>query len=166
MAAPTDKHPLLLSRPGVLGHATQPRRPTRGDRIPAPLDGLAHRKPFILGHVAQCDGTTGTCDLYGDKLPVQFLGAAHVKRRSVCSESERLDIPAVAIVDCKFGCDALFEEGYLAVDDQGAIVISPLAPKQWAAAGYLARLCGRVTPAFNPDRAAYFAWHHGHTYRR
>src|ERR1019366_7412320 len=51
---PTDKHPLLLSRPGVLGHATQPRRLTRGDLIPAPLDGLAHRQPFILGHVAQC----------------------------------------------------------------------------------------------------------------
>jgi hypothetical protein len=111
-------------------------------------------------------GTMGTCDLCGDKLPVQFLVAAHVKKRSVCSEGERLDIPAIAMVACKFGCDALFEEGYVAVDGQGVIVVSPLAPEQGAAAGYLARLSGRVTPAFNPFRAAYFGWHHGHTYKR
>jgi hypothetical protein len=111
-------------------------------------------------------GTTGICDLCGDELPVQFLVAAHVKKRSVCSDSERLDIPAIAMVACKFGCDALYEEGYLAVDHQGLIVISSLAPKRGAAAGYLARLNGRVTPAFNPVRAAYFGWHHGHTYKR
>jgi hypothetical protein len=47
MAAPTDRHPLKLFRPSVLGQATQPRRLTCGDLIPTPLDGLAHRKPFI-----------------------------------------------------------------------------------------------------------------------
>ncbi len=77
---------------------------------------------------------TGTCDLCGDELPVQFLVAAHIKKRSQCTNAERLDIPTIAMVACKFGSDALFEEGYIGVGDFGAIDVSPLAPTRGAAA--------------------------------
>ncbi len=111
-------------------------------------------------------GAMGTCSVCGDHLPVQFLVAAHIKKRSECSHNERLDIPAVAMAACKFGCDALFEAGYLAVDEKGVVVVSDLAPKQGAAAAYLARVAGNVSGAFDAGRHEYYAWHRKHTYKR
>ena len=108
----------------------------------------------------------GTCSLCGDQLPVQFLVAAHIKKRSECSHKERLDIPAIAMAACKFGCDALFEVGYLAVDDKGVVVVSDLAPKQGAAAAYLSRVAGKVSGAFDEGREVYYEWHRQHTYKR
>ncbi len=123
----------------------------------------------------------GTCSLCGsetlhnvreliaqdlDKLPVQFSVAAHIKKRSECSHDERLDIPAVAIAACKFGCDALFEAGYLAVDEKGVLVVSELAPKQGAAAAYLARVAGEACGEFDAARREYYKWHRNHTFKR
>jgi hypothetical protein len=107
----------------------------------------------------------GLCDICGDELPVQFLVAAHIKKRSACSVAERLDIPSVAMVACKFGCDALFEEGYIAVDESGSIVVSPLAPRADAAGRYLQRLDGRKVAVAAGARLSYFSWHLNHTYR-
>jgi hypothetical protein len=98
-------------------------------------------------------------------LPVQFLVAAHIKKRAQCSETERLDIPTIAMSACKFGCDALYEEGYISVDATGTISMSPLAPAGGAAANYLRRISGRACGAFNADRAPYYAWHRNHTYK-
>jgi hypothetical protein len=50
-------------------------------------------------------------------FPVDLLVAAHIKRRSLCSETERRDLHNVAMLACKFGCDALFEEGYWLVSE-------------------------------------------------
>lgn len=75
-------------------------------------------------------GMSTPYDLCGGKLPVQFLVAAQVKKRSVCNESERLNIPAIAMVACKFGCDALYEEGNINIDEDGVIVVSSFAPSR------------------------------------
>lgn len=111
-------------------------------------------------------GTTGTCALCGDVLPVQFLVAAHIKKRSVCTEAERLDIPAIAMAACKFGCDALFEAGYVGVDSDGTVRVSPLAPATGAAGQYLSRVAGARCDAYGEARADYFDWHLRHTFRR
>lgn len=108
----------------------------------------------------------GTCDLCGDELPVQFLVAAHIKKRSACSLQERLDIPAIAMIACKFGCDVLFEEGYIGVDPSGSTEVSPLAPRQGTAALHLKRLAGRDCTAHNLASADYYAWHYAHTYKQ
>ena len=110
-------------------------------------------------------GASGTCDLCGRTYPVQFLVAAHVKKRAACSTTERLDIPHVAMVACKFGCDALFEEGYLGVGESGTVLVSPHAPQAGAAATYLGQLAGRPVPAHTGPREKYYAWHRHHTYK-
>jgi hypothetical protein len=53
--------------------------------------------------------------------------AAHVKQRAACTSAERLDIPAIAIPACKFGCDALYEAGYVMVDEKGQLLVRELA---------------------------------------
>jgi hypothetical protein len=45
------------------------------------------------------------CALCGDEYPIEFLVAAHVKRRAVCADSERHDLHNVAMLACSFGCD-------------------------------------------------------------
>ena len=44
------------------------------------------------------------------------LNAAHKKKRSICSEAERLD-PHIVMPVCNFGCDYLYEVGHVYVKD-------------------------------------------------
>lgn len=111
-------------------------------------------------------GEVGICDLCGDELPVEFLVAAHIKKRAQCTNAERLNIPTIAMVACKFGCDALFEAGFIGVRDFGKIEVSPLAPTGGAAASYLQRLAHRTCAAYTAQRVPYFDWHWNHTYKQ
>lgn len=67
---------------------------------------------------------SGTCDLCGREFPVEFLVAAHIKRRSLCSREEKLDFDSIVMANCKFGCDELFGRGYISVNGDGRIEYS------------------------------------------
>lgn len=58
---------------------------------------------------------TGICTICQEVFPKELLIAAHIKRRAVCSNSERLDFENVATLMCQLGCDSLFEKGYIYV---------------------------------------------------
>lgn len=74
------------------------------------------------------DGETGDCALCGRAFPIQFLVVAHIKKRSECTEPEKKDFDNVVMPNCKFGCDELFERGYVGVDAHGQIAVSDQAP--------------------------------------
>lgn len=57
------------------------------------------------------------CTICGNVFPLQFLVAAHIKKRSECNHKERLDFANVATLMCKSGCDDLFEKGYIYVSE-------------------------------------------------
>lgn len=65
------------------------------------------------GHLVQCA-------ICGEIYPSGFLVAAHIKPRASCTDPERRDL-GVVMPACKFGCDELFERGYIYVDEQGII---------------------------------------------
>ena len=112
-------------------------------------------------------GTVGECALCGDELPVQFLVAAHIKKRSSCTPAERLDIRAIAMPACKFGCDALYETGFIGVDTSGAIAVSNLAPVSGAAGEQLRRYVGRrVAQSLWAASNSYFNWHWQNIYKQ
>ena len=110
-------------------------------------------------------GLTGECALCGRQFPVGFLVAAHIKKRSQCSHTERLSVKIV-MAACVFGCDALFEGGYVCVDTSGTIMISSLVSVTPTVQALLVEMNGRTCPAFEPNRAPYFAWHQVHTFRQ
>lgn len=62
------------------------------------------------------------CALCGRTLPENMLVAAHIAPRHSLNEAERLDFTSAAMLACALGCDALFERGYVSVDDTGRIV--------------------------------------------
>ncbi|MGH7553981.1 MAG: HNH endonuclease [Longimicrobiales bacterium] len=57
---------------------------------------------------------SGPCCLCRRKFPIEFLVAAHIKPRSKCTQPEKDDRRNVVAM-CRFGCDDLFERGYVYV---------------------------------------------------
>ena len=66
---------------------------------------------------------TDKCALCGKEYPVEFLCCAHIKKRCLCSTEERLDYKNIVVPMCKFGCDDLYEKGFVGVKDGKVTVI-------------------------------------------
>ncbi|MEI4463771.1 HNH endonuclease [Exiguobacterium indicum] len=106
------------------------------------------------------DKTIGTCHICDKEYPVRFLVAAHIKRRSECSREERLDFRNIVLPMCKFGCDDLYENGYIVVRD-GKIVSNQKLTTD-SLESYMAPLVGKAVIGWNEDNETYFSWHADH----
>lgn len=82
-------------------------------------------------------GPTGKCALCGNTLPVTFLVAAHIKKRARCNNEEKRDLANIAMLACTFGCDVLYEHGYITVQTGGALQVIPLAGTSSRIAAYI-----------------------------
>ena len=118
--------------------------------------GLLRKK--LLGN-----SFAGRCGICGKEYPVQFLVAAHIKKRAECSDVEKADIPAIAMPMCLLGCDALYEKGYVTVVN-GQVLSAPTA--HTGLGSLLQTVSGNDCAYWNADNADYFAWHNQNTFRR
>ncbi|MER6280278.1 hypothetical protein ABT202_28955 [Streptomyces sp900105245] len=111
-------------------------------------------------------GSTGQCALCGRALPGTFLIAAHIKKRAMCSDDEKRDLANIAMLACTFGCDAVYEHGYVTVATGGAIQASPLAVEIPEVDTYIQqKLVGRTVSWWTPSRETYYLWHRTHTFK-
>lgn len=116
---------------------------------------------MLIGDRRQVD-----CALCRQSFPVEFLIAAHIKRRSLCTDEERLDIKNVAMLACVFGCDDLFEAGYIAVSEQGHVLTVTREPRlHGPVARHLDRLARQRCSAHSQGSAKYFTWHRDNIFR-
>lgn len=102
------------------------------------------------------------CALCGHPYPKEFLIAAHVKKRSVCTDVERADLHNVAMLACLFGCDALYEAGWITVGGDGRIRVHD---ETGELGDRLAGLDGLACGAHGPGPEPYFAWHREQVFR-
>ena len=111
-------------------------------------------------------GRTASCDLCGRHFDVEFLVAAHIKKRAVCTDSERCDVSNIVMSACKFGCDELFERGYISVADDGTLIVS-LAIASCDEANAYARMhiVGKTFGRPIGGRHDYFHWHRTNSFR-
>jgi predicted restriction endonuclease len=106
---------------------------------------------------------SGECRLCGRAYPKAFLVAAHKKKRAKCTDSEKRDIKNVMMLCCLFGCDALYESGFISVNPMGSIVRSSALPSGPVLEYALAVVKAQIE--VNPAEQEYFAWHASHTFR-
>ena len=57
-----------------------------------------------------------SCGICGENYSIRALYAAHKKKRSECDDHERRD-PHIVMPMCVFGCDFLYEQGYVKIED-------------------------------------------------
>ena len=100
---------------------------------------------------------SGNCLLCGRTFHAHFLVAAHIKKRSECTDSQKRDLRNIGMLNCKFGCDELYERGYISVDGQGRVVkssrlVSPVE-REYMNSTVLTQIDVSVS------REGYFAWH-------
>lgn len=103
-----------------------------------------------------------TCVLCGRVVPNRgaYIWAAHIKKRSKAEPHEILD-ENIGAAMCKIaGCDSLFEEGDVIVDETGVIRANEKQSNENPAIrDAMAALDGRDCTNFNADNAQYYSWH-------
>lgn len=106
------------------------------------------------------EATVAECALCGDRYPINFLVAAHIKKRAVCTDQERRDLTHIAMLACTFGCDVLYESGWVTVDQQGLVQARSASdlPKGHLRTRLL-HLHSRHCKAHSINSEPYFAWH-------
>ena len=100
---------------------------------------------------------SGNCLLCGRTFHAHFLVAAHIKKRSDCTDSQKRDLRNIGMLNCKFGCDELYERGYISVDGSGKVVKSNKlnSPIEKQYMDLIVQASVHVLSAQKP----YFAWH-------
>ena len=143
-------------------------RPTEDDFATAvaaldALDKAGHRALRVEQSYlrrALFKGPAARCDLCGRVFAVEFLVAAHIKKRAGCDDQEKRDVAHVVMSACRFGCDELYERGYIAVDDGGQVILSHAIEASENARAYaLQHLKGKFFGRPMTGRATYFTWH-------
>lgn len=104
-------------------------------------------------------GTNKTyqCGICGKKFPVPLLVTAHIKKRSRCTLEEKKDFAHIVMPMCKFGCDELYERGYIGVVDQKITQIKPCDTP--TVESYIRGIKGRPCTYWSPATQPYFQWH-------
>jgi len=99
------------------------------------------------------------CVICNGTFPKEFLVAAHLKKRAKCSEEERRDFDNIASLMCLTGCDALYENGYISIED-GLVVANKNKPSPSEKVERLiAQLAGSKVDDWNSQKDQYTAKH-------
>jgi hypothetical protein len=134
------------------------RAATREGALDRQYTALGRTEQSYLRHLLFGTGKQGKCSLCNRSLPVGLLVAAHVKRRSECTRRERLDAENIVVPMCVLGCDALYERGLIAVDQDG-FIRSSIAKSCPTLNVVLRRLKNRKCSSWGKARSEYFQWH-------
>lgn len=113
-------------------------------------------RTILLGKKA-----TECCALCGRDLPVDLLVIGHIRKRNSCTPEIKKDLANVMPV-CLLGCDRLFENGYVTVDEAGVIqqgLSWKLVPSIQAV---IKPLIGTKCSAWSQAAEKYFGWHRMH----
>jgi hypothetical protein len=101
------------------------------------------------------------CAICGHQYPVKgLMVTGHIKKRALCSDDERLDLNIVMPV-CKFGCDSLYESGYIFVDQSGKVQPNPRYYVGEQGDHFINSVKGKQCRAWNPQTKLYFDYHRG-----
>lgn len=139
----------------------------------ASIRGPLDREQTVLGRIEQAflrsqlfqGQDLARCSLCGHDFPKEIMVAAHVKPRSECTARERRDAKCIVFAVCLLGCDALYERGFLSVDEAGRVVTASAVGLPAAVKEHLRAVRGIRCPAWHEGTVDYFAWHYKRRFR-
>lgn len=100
---------------------------------------------------------TFICCICQREYLTKFMVAAHIKKRSECSIEERLDIENVVAPMCKFGCDDLYEHGFISVNEGIVTILNNDVTKPMFE--YMEEISGNECGYWKEGTEKYFRWH-------
>lgn len=124
------------------------------DRI---VNGKARTEQAYLRYVNFGNKKYAECGICHREFPVSFLVAAHIKMRKYCTDAEKRDYENITMPMCKFGCDELYEKGYIGVNDKVFIVRDENLSKPIL--DYLSSVKGNSCNYWKENTHTYFEWH-------
>jgi predicted restriction endonuclease len=98
------------------------------------------------------------CAICGRSYHINFLVTAHIKKRSLCNQEERQNLDVV-MPACVFGCDALFERGVLAINENGYVIATNAKPLGEDVDKYIQSCLGKKSGHFNENSKPFFLSH-------
>lgn len=111
----------------------------------------------ILRRVLFNQQPTFICCICQREYLTSFMVAAHIKKRSECNREERLDIDNIVVPMCKFGCDDLYEHGYISVDKGVVTIINDNVTRPMLE--HMKEIKGNVCSYWKSETEQYFQWH-------
>jgi len=98
------------------------------------------------------------CAICQKVYPIKFLATAHIKKRKDCSEEEKRDLNVV-MPACHFGCDKVYEEGYIYIDE--GFICGNFEKKETTKPliDYISNLEKKKCNYFKTETAHYFKYH-------
>ena len=125
----------------------------------------AHRveQAALRGHLLQGQNK-GMCFFCERNFHADFLHAAHVKKRAECTNKEKRDLRNIGMLNCVFGCDQLYERGYISVNSTGQVVKSQKLISKTEKEYMESTIASTVTVPSGQKQ--YFAWHFGKKFKK
>ncbi|MDZ4619399.1 HNH endonuclease [Bacillus cereus] len=111
-------------------------------------------RKYLFGNKKTCN-----CGICGEEFPIDLLVAAHIKKRAHCTNEEQLDADNIVIPMCKFGCDELFERGYISISDGKVVSLIDEEYLPATVKTYIETIKGKVCGSWTDNNAKYFIWH-------
>ena len=102
--------------------------------------------------------TTAKCSCCNKVYPISMLWCSHIKKRKDCNDEEKRDFNVVLPM-CKFGCDELYEKGYIGVRRGNIIQIkdNELTDNLQS---YIDSVIDNNCSSWNDNTKHYFDWHY------
>lgn len=104
------------------------------------------------------DSKIAKCGVCSKSYKAEFLWISHLKKYTECSPNEKLD-PLVVMPMCLFGCDKLYEEGYIYIDN--GVVKSNEKQKKATSdmLKYIEKISEQKCYHWHNNRQKYCNWH-------
>jgi hypothetical protein len=154
-----DAFPVVGARiewPASPEEVEEARRELTGD-LERRVEGWQRAEQSALREVLLRGRPTGECALCERTIDSRMLVAAHIKKRSECTDAEKRDLTNIGMLACRFGCDELYERGFISVGEDWTILIHP-SVKDAVVRGYITNTV-RTSIKARPGSSVYFKWH-------
>ena len=105
------------------------------------------------------------CAICNQVFHKDFLICAHIKKRKDCSKEERMNFSNIAPM-CKFGCDELFERGYISVLKKYVFSKTNDSNCTPTVLRYLNDVKGNLCEYYSQESKDFFRWHYREVFRK